>query len=505
MKKKRILLILPISFFLCSCNISEFGIGNFKPFSSEFWQGLSIFGWQPFGGKNNNDNSRTDPPIEDADVDENKHANSISADPSAPFYLKLNETRTISVSLSPAPTRDLEKEFTWKITAGDGISIPAGEKSNKIVVTATKISMNNVITVTNDYNTKLTKTFTVNVIDYDESKDYVWQYQSSDRAQFGYENVEGKKAGIEEGDAVLNGVSWHFTRSKVTSLQSSMGAIGFGKGDEPEPHVHLETENERTVNQIIVEAASANSLAKMTIKVGDTVYMDNRTLSEPNNKVIGQLVSDEVTPASGKIQIDIYTDDYDSSRKDDPTYLHPGAAYLKSMIIIFNESLPNKTISLVKNISEIVSGEKYFILGSSDLGYGFLDGSLKSKVKETPLYLDGFTFADNVEVAHNFEKYSFTADIDGNGKLNFTSGTNVTIGLTKSTSSSSISITTGTDKLLGWDYSIDSENYLVMTMTDNASKLKYFGVNKENGNFAAYTDTYYAKNGKIYLYKFANN
>ena len=346
MKKKKLLLILPISFFLCSCNLADVGIGQFKPFSSEFWQGLSIFGWQPFGGKDNKDDSKNDStPIEDVDIDENKHATSISADPSAAFYLKKGESRNVKVTLSPSTgVRDEEKTFTWSITKGDGVTIPSGVTGNTIEITAVKASTGNVVTAVNDYNHSLTKSFTIHVIDFDEENDYLWQYASEDKNQFGY--TSSNKQGDASGTATLNGISWSFLREpeaiSINTTQS--GAIGFGKGENPETHVHFEAEVGRTVESITFEVASANSLAKMSVSVGETAYMTEKTVPKVTNNALNFITTDEVsTPVSGKIQIDVVTPQMDDSRKEDPDYNAPGAFYIKSILIHFGDTIETVT------------------------------------------------------------------------------------------------------------------------------------------------------------------
>ena len=365
MKKKKLLLILPISFFLCSCNLADVGIGQFKPFSSEFWQGLSIFGWQPFGGKDNKEGTHNDTPIEDVDIDENKHATSISADPSAAFYLKKGESRTVKVTLSPSTgVRDEEKTFTWSITKGDGVTIPSGVTGNTIEITAVKASNGNVVTAVNDYNHSLTKSFTIHVIDFDEENDYLWQYDSEDKNQFGY--TSSHKQGDASGVATLNGISWSFLREpeaiSINTTQS--GAIGFGKGENPETHVHFEAEVGRTVESITFEVASANSLAKMSVSVGETAYMTEKTVPKVTNNALNFLTTNEVsTPVSGKIQIDVVTPEMDNSRKEDPDYNAPGAFYLKSILIHFGgeiEPVTVQTFNFKEMYDNRVAGDGYF-------------------------------------------------------------------------------------------------------------------------------------------------
>ena len=315
--KKKLLLILPISLSLCGCTIKL---------------------WNPFSKKNNNEPQEIHIQGETTVIDDvtpddvTQHATGMTMDPGAPFYLKVGETRDIKVSLSPAPTLAEEKIVSWSLD-GDFIDYVVDTKDTKKVQITGKTAGTAKLTAVNTYNDNLTQTFTIKVINFDEENDYLWQYASSDRAQFGYQNVDGFKEGTTEGDAVLNGVTWHYTRNRTTSLQSSMGAVGFGKGSYPEEHIHFETTVDRLVNKFTIEAASANSLAKMTIKVGDTIYMNEKTVPSDYYDVIRTIESDSVTPNSGKISIDVETPSYDSTQSDNPSYRKPGAFFLKSILI----------------------------------------------------------------------------------------------------------------------------------------------------------------------------
>ena len=316
--KKKLLLILPISLSLCGCTFKF---------------------WNPFKKQTTEETTQKevhvdgDPVVIDDIIpdDPTQHATSMSTTPNAPFYLKVGETRKISVSLSPAPTLASEKVVSWNLV-GDYLDYVVDQDNTYKVEVTGKAPGVAKLTATNTYNDTLTKTFTINVIDFDEENDYLWQYQSSDRAQFGYDNTEAKM-GTLEGDAVLNGVTWHYTRSNLASLQSSMGAIGFGKGSNPETHIHLETTVDRLVEKFTIEAASANSLAKMTIKVGGTLYMNEKVVPKDDYDVIGSITSDAVLPDYGKIEIDVVTPEYDASQSDNPSYRKPGAFYLKSILI----------------------------------------------------------------------------------------------------------------------------------------------------------------------------
>ena len=92
MKKSTALLLVPSVFMLFSC------------------------------GKKKASNKPAEPDIhviDDEDVEDLKqHAVSISADPNAPFYLKIGETRDLKVTLSPPPTYSSEKELIENLCEG---------------------------------------------------------------------------------------------------------------------------------------------------------------------------------------------------------------------------------------------------------------------------------------------------------------------------------------------------------------------------------------------------
>lgn len=334
MNKKILLLPIIGSFLLTGCKLNIFG------------KTIYLFEKAPEKEKEQNVVVISD---DEEPGEMHQHATSLSYNsnsPSAPFYLKVGETREIGVSLSPAPDADSEKTVTWAIdkTGFVDYTVNASD-TKKITITGVKVGTAK-LTATNDYNKNLTHTFTVNVIDFDEESDFMWQYDSEDRKEFGYIYKE-RPEGIAEGDANLGGIVWHFTRSNTVTLQSSMGAVGFGRGTEPETHIHLETDNIRTIKGFVFEAASANSLAKMTIKVGDTLYMNEKTVPADYYDVIQTMYSDsDVTPSSGKIEIDVYTPEYDSKLDGTEGYKKPGAFYLKSIIIDYvTEETPVSTIS----------------------------------------------------------------------------------------------------------------------------------------------------------------
>lgn len=481
---KKSLLILPISFLLCSCTINLFKKTTNKTEETTHVPGEVTV-------------------IPNTQADEmTKHATKVSPDPRAPFYLKVGETRRIGVTFDQTPEKAEEKTFTWSLQ-GNNITYALLESSpTKIDITGVTAG-SCVLTAKNNYNESLVAKFYINVIEFDEATDYLWQYASSDRAQFGY--TTDLKEGTATGTAKLNGMDWAYERSKAVSLNTSQsGYLGFGKGGDPETHLHFESENARTVNSIKIEATSANALAKMTVKVGDVTYLNEVEVPKLTDDVMA-LENGTITPATGKIEIDVVTPEYDKTQADNPDYKKPGGFFIKSILIDFEEALPNKTMTLVDDENDILEDEQYIIIGHSDKGYGMLDGSLSSSVKDNPFlfndhiseysFMETFALEASVSVPADFDKYAFIASFDNDNNLNFTSSKDVKIGLTNSGALS----TAKSPAILGWDYAIDSNNHLLMSMVDptDSSKSKHFGASSTSGKFSVFTSA----TNNVYLYK----
>ena len=341
MNKKK-LLLLPIigGFLLSGCKFTLFG-KTIRLFEKD--------------EQKQQDSSQTIDDVEPEDT--SKHATSLSQSPNTPFMLKIGEIRTVSVSFDQTPSKDEEKIFEWKLQ-GTAISYTVQTNSAKADITGVRAGHAE-LTAINKYNNDLKKTFYITVIEFDEEKDYLWQYNSDDKAQFGYTSEQ--KAGTKKGDAVLAGMIWHYERSSVESLNvSQSGYIGFGAGSKPETHLHFETDNSRGVKSIAFEATSAHSLAKMTVKVGETVFMNEMTVPRLTDD-IQPLVASKDEAASGNIVIDVYTPEFEEGREDDPTYYAPGAFSLKSIRIAF-ESAPEFKTTKTFNFKEMYDDEEDTIL-----------------------------------------------------------------------------------------------------------------------------------------------
>lgn len=498
MKKRKIFYLFPIvSILLTGCTFQE-GWDSVKTWFND--KVLSIFN-KNSGGSSKDGGGSDIAPGDVTPEDTKTHATSISYTsgyPSAPFYLKLGQTQRLSVSLSPSKDVDeSEKLFKWELE-GDNVTCDLTTDSNKIDVTGAKVGKCT-MKVTNTYNASLYKTYTIKVIDFNDSMDYLWQYSSSDRAQFGYDSTSAKQ-GTAEGNANLGGMTWHYTRQDkdgndlTTSLQSSMSSVGFGKGTEPETHLHFEAENAREVSKITIEAGSAHGLAKMSVKVGDTVYMNEETVPYPSWDVVPTM-PDMTGSSTGKIVIDVVTPEYDATQIEDPTYKAPGAFYLKSIWINFNDTIPDKTLTLVKSASDFTAGSRYLLVGkpANFDSYLALDGTLSTSVAANPLQLTDFEFGDSVSVSGTMDKYGYILSFDENDKLLFTADNGIHIGMADG---GGLSVTKSPARQ-GWSYSVSSDGKADLTMVDKTDKTRHLGVSDDGKKFDCYAS---AKD--IYFFKF---
>lgn len=347
--KKKMLLLLPMAIALSGCT---------------WWNPLTWF------------KKEEEKPAEPDDVtpDEMKqHAKSMSASPSKPFFLKVGEEKKVSVSLDPTPTDEYERKFTWKLT-GDSVSYSLDEEKGKSATIVGLKEGTSYLKVTNTYNTELTKTFTIKVIDFDPENQYFWQFDKDvDKPQF-----EGLKNGI----ANLSGIEWDFARAKSDYVQSLNGGIGFGKGEQPETDLKLTAFNSRPISSISIEASSANSLAKMSVKIGETTVMDQVTVSKVDyDKNMQFYTFEAASPLSGNVEIHVETDDLNPNPPDPETYKAPGAFSLKSIFITYGDELVFETEAAFnfKEMYEDSSSELYKdnLNKGSGKNFTFSDGSVQ--------------------------------------------------------------------------------------------------------------------------------
>ena len=135
--KKRLLAVLPLTVLFCSCSLSNFHIGNWRPFDK--------------GEDGPSEGQNIDDVIPE---DTSKHSTSVSPSHSAPFYLKVSETIDLSVSLSPAPENEDEKMFDWKVV-GSSVLCEANQSDTKKATVKGIAPGTSTVIATNTYNKNL--------------------------------------------------------------------------------------------------------------------------------------------------------------------------------------------------------------------------------------------------------------------------------------------------------------------------------------------------------------
>lgn len=256
--------------------------------------------------------------------------------PKYPFYLKVGEQKKLKTKMKDSSIIE-EKYFNWENQDPEHIELKIDEKDGNTAYVTAKVAPAegfSKIKVINKAAPSVTGEFNAKVIDFDDVNEYLWQCGDTvDRKPFGYVSTKENPAGVQSGVATLGDLDWEFNRSAVRALNSGNGALAFGKGKAPESFT-LKTANTRKVKQIIVEHASANSLAKLSVSIGETTFMPV-SAPKPNNSKLTYSTID-CSSAKGDIKLSWETPEYDPSREGEADYKAPGATYLKSIRIIYD-------------------------------------------------------------------------------------------------------------------------------------------------------------------------
>ena len=315
MKKKFLLLPIIGSFLLTGCKINLFGKTIYlfeKPKESE----------------------PTEVNIDDVTPDDQKqHSNKMNIKPSTRFILKVGEVQNLTVEYSPTPTdvSEIDTEFTLN---GDCIeySVTSTTASKINLSVKGKAAGYCELTAQCKYNPTLKNTFKIDVVDYNEDTSYLWRFDKDiDVAPF---------TDRESGVAQLGGLEWEFSRSNLVKVSADTGALKFGLSKQPETEIRLTAHNTRKISHITIETASANSQSVMNVSVGETKYIEDAVCSKLGSDNSFDLLtsSASVEKTAGDIVIDVKTPKYEQSQDTpDSGYKAPGAFYIKSITILFED------------------------------------------------------------------------------------------------------------------------------------------------------------------------
>lgn len=274
--------------------------------------------------------------------------NAVNADnsPTTPYFMTLNdEPKKLAVKVEPPQNSDtsvddipaFKKTFTWKMNVEGVVKLDLieSEKKPTMAVNVTPLKVGEVtITAVNDFDITLKKEFYIKVIDVIEG-DYFWQYNSDeDKVKFGYSS--DNKAGNSEGIANLAGLDWEYERTAKSFNTSTGNTLGFGAGGFDEnlqpkfEDVRFTNRNKKTISRIIVDTASADSMADFTVTIGGTIVIDTKAPKLTSNRDTTSLDSGEISePLKGDIVLN-----WDNNEEE-----NCGAIYIKAIRICYVESL----------------------------------------------------------------------------------------------------------------------------------------------------------------------
>ena len=262
------------------------------------------------------------------------------------FVTSVGDSVTLKVTYQGGskdlPIPEEEKGITWSTSNSSVATIPTDDNDNNIDVSF--VGAGSVtITATSIWNSDYTKSIGITVYEND-AYHYVWSCGTGDKDKFA----------AAEGDAMLNGSSWHYLRAKpsdpagITGSQSLKfgGKVSTDKPNNNEGAITLTLNNTKVVKQIIVSASSGArptgvddqghetteryGSSKLTMTVGATTYYPET--STPKGDSPETIKSNiPTTLASGNIVL---------SFTESVSYI-----CLKSIIVIYDHSLSEIVVS----------------------------------------------------------------------------------------------------------------------------------------------------------------
>lgn len=220
-----------------------------------------------------------------------QHVTGISISPTKPFMAQIGDVRKFNVSHEGSPTDQTEKSVTWSLSDKNIASLELIETTGGYFYNAQVTFLKEgkvTITVTSDYNTKLTKSVDVTVVSQSEYN-YLWNCAEGDKTKFTKIDPNQPTPQLIEDDVTLNGLTWHVKRYEATKDAYGSQNIQFGYGDK-EGQIDFTLVNTKEVESIQVGCSSkAETIgidpetgreiqadygsSKLTIKVGDETYL----------------------------------------------------------------------------------------------------------------------------------------------------------------------------------------------------------------------------------------
>lgn len=328
------------------------------------------------------------------------------------FFMQKDEVLDFHVTFDNAGGED-QKGIKWSSTNPNIVKITQNErypeKSYYVNLTALREG-SCTITARSTFSTSLTCSVSITVIDNSEYTSF-WQKNPDAYEQKLFNNEYGLTS--KTGSIKLGNLTWNFEFEKTPIAVGGGQLFKFGSKDAPFGSVHFDTVNTEKIRKISVLCSSSAEhiddgspygksgsvgTSKITIKVGDTVYVDN--INTPKNSNDSSLELDTVTggvydttPLEGNISIDFSPTYY-----TDPN-INSGAIYLKAIIIeYYRGPLDHIAVESVNDFNnQFYVGTKYNAKGIDVNAYFTEKPSVKVNVNHLASYQ-----MDNIDESGNF-------------------------------------------------------------------------------------------------------
>ena len=350
------------------------------------------------------------------------HITAIHMSRTKDFFMPREEVLDFSVKFDGGGD-DSEKGITWISSNPNVIKIGKHSKNPELSwycsFTALREGTSTIV-ARSTYNPSLTAAVSITVLDNSDFT-YFWQLDPDGPEKSYFVDADGYPS--REGVAIFGSMNWNYQFEKAPIAVTGGQSLKFGSKDQPFGALHFEAENTKKIRKISVLCSSAAEhiddgsahgrsgdvgTSNITIKVGDTTYVDN--VSTPKNSNDSSIELDTITgdirdenPMTGKISIDFSPTYYDASTKE-----NSGAIYLKAIIVeYYRGDLQSIDVSVINDYNtQFYVGTKFDSRGFDVNAHYSASPSTNVKVG----YLTTFEM-DNLDENGNF------ASINNNQKI----------------------------------------------------------------------------------------
>ena len=260
------------------------------------------------------------------------------------FYMQVGDALDFSATFESAQAD--QKGMKWTSSNPNVVSIETKAVESQIVLHALSEGTTK-LTATSTYNTSLTKSVNIFVID-ETQFTYLWEIRKSSASTTEVSQFNNTAAGVAKpsGTATLGGVNWNFTFESQPDKVGGGQLLTFGAAAKSFGNITFSTANSKQIRKISVKCSSAarkindgseygssesHGSSKLTIQIGETKYIDGEytpkhTTASPTSLVEGADLG--AAPLSGDISIN-----FSPTYQNVDSEARGGAIYLRAIII----------------------------------------------------------------------------------------------------------------------------------------------------------------------------